>query len=386
MVDHMSDNNRSQNGDHPRLADGQKIVVKVGSRLVVAPGAGSIRRTWINAMASDIADLRQQGKDVLLVSSGAIAMGCRIMGLDRRRLRLEQQQAAAAIGQGYLFDAWRRAFSGHAIIASQILLTLEDTERRRRYLNARETLSELSHMRVQPIINENDTLATDEIRFGDNDRLAARIAQIVNADTLVLLSHIDGLYSSDPSEKKPARHIPLVNRLTPDIRAMAGKKISDQGSGGMMTKLEAAKITAATGCRMVLADGRARHALGRVDHPDVRKTWFMPRPGSLGLHKQWIAGTLHVGGSVVIDDGAVAALARGKSLLPAGVTRIDGHFERGDTVHICRSDGQVLGCGLSAWSADDAKRIMGQKSDEIASILGYPGRGVMIHRDDMVLE
>lgn len=369
-----------------RLDQGRRIVIKVGSQLVVSEKSDHIRRAWIASMAEDIAQIRAQGHTCLLVTSGAVAIGCRVMGLDRRRLRLDEQQAVAAIGQGYLFDAWRRAFLRHKIVVAQILLTLDDTEQRRRYLNARETLAALHRKHVHPIINENDTVATDEIRFGDNDRLAARVAQVVGADTLVLLSHVDGLYSADPTEDSTARHIPQIDALTPDILAMAGTKTSYQGSGGMATKLEAARIAMAAGCRMVIADGRGLNPLRRMDHEETRSSWFLPGSSPLTIHKQWIAGSLSICGSVMVDAGAAVALNKGKSLLPAGVSEVRGAFERGDAVYIRCGDNTVLGRGLVAWSAMDARRIIGQKSGEIARILGYSGRRVMIHRNDMVLE
>jgi glutamate 5-kinase len=328
--------------------------------------------------------MHASGQEIIIVSSGAIALGASQLGVDIRRARLQESQAAAAVGQIQLAHAYQEILGGHGITAAQVLLTLDDSESRRRYLNAANTLSTLLNSGAVPIVNENDTVATQEIRYGDNDRLAARVAQMVSADCLVLLSDVDGLYTRDPRTDSTARHLPEVTELTKEHWSMAGGPGSDHGSGGMRTKLDAARIAMGAGCRILIAPGQVSRPIQAVKE-GARVTWFLPRSTPLAARKQWIAGTLQPKGAVAIDGGAKAALAAGKSLLPAGVTRVDGEFERGDAVNVLDDDGNDLGCGLIAYGAEDARAIAGRRSDEIASILDYGGRDEMIHRDDLVL-
>ena len=366
------------------LAGTKRIVVKIGSKLLVEQEAGTIHRTWLNALADDVAVLAAGGSEVILVSSGAIAVGRRHLGLTRRALKLEESQAAAAAGQIRLAHAYQETLARHDITVAQVLLTLDDTEERRRHLNARSTLNTLLRLGTVPVINENDTVATSEIRFGDNDRLAARVAAMMNADVLVLLSDIDGLYSADPRIEPDAAFVPEVPKITPEIEAMAGTAPPGHSSGGMVTKLAAARIAVAAGCRMVIADGRAPHPLAAID-AGARATWFLSQVEPLTARKRYIAGSLNPAGSLTLDDGARRALERGKSLLPAGVTAVAGDFRRGDAVVVRAPDGAEVARGLSAYSAADARRIIGHKSREIEAILGYRGREELVHRDDMVL-
>ena len=372
----------------PLLA-ARRIVVKIGSALLVDEAAGKVRRAWLDALADDIAEARKRGQEILIVSSGAIAVGRLHLGLASakgwRALRLEEKQAAAATGQSRLTHAYEESLARHGITVAQVLLTFDDTEERRRHLNARGTLGELLRLGAVPVINENDTVATEEIRFGDNDRLAARVAQMTSADALVLFSDIDGLYSADPRKDKSARHLPEVAELTAEIDAMAGKAAPGYSSGGMVTKLAAARIAMAAGCRMAIADGRGQHPLKALI-AGARCTWFLPAATPPAARKGWIAGTLGASCALVVDDGAAAALAKGKSLLPAGVLAVEGAFERGDAVLVKTRAGRVLGRGLVAYSSGDCARIVGHKSGEIAAILGYRGRDEMIHRDDLALE
>jgi glutamate 5-kinase len=334
-------------------------------------------------LAEDIANCRARGQEVLIVSSGAIAVGRRHLGLTGRTLRLDEKQAAAATGQIRLAHAYEESLARHGITVAQVLLTPEDTEERRRHLNARATMNQLLALGAVPVINENDTVATAEIRFGDNDRLAARVAQMVSADTLVLLSDIDGLYTADPRKDAAARHVPEIRDLTPEIEAMAGAAPAGYSSGGMVTKLAAARIAMAAGCRMVIALGKPMHPLRHIED-GAPATWFVPSAEPLTARKRWIAGTLNPMGTLVVDDGAAAALKRGKSLLPAGIVAVDGTFERGDAV-IIRTRGGEIARGLVANGSDEARRIAGHKSGEIAVLLGYRGREEMVHRDDLVV-
>ncbi|MGE0746386.1 MAG: glutamate 5-kinase [Rhodospirillales bacterium] len=368
-----------------RVADARRLVVKIGSALLVDGGTGALRRDWLEALGEDVAALRGRGVEVILVSSGAIAAGRLHLGLPRRALRLEEKQAAAATGQIRLAHAYQETLARHGITVAQILLTLADTEARRRHLNARSTLETLLKLGAVPVINENDTVATDEIRFGDNDRLAARVAQMTSADTLVLLSDIDGLYEGDPRNNPDARFIPVVEEITPEIEAMAGKAPPGYSSGGMVTKLDAAKVAMGAGCRMVIALGREPHALAAIDGGG-RATWFLPPAEPRAARKRWIAGAMKAAGSVTIDAGALKALRDGRSLLPAGVTAVEGDFQRGDAVVVLDPDGRRLGVGLTAYAAADARRIVGYKSREIEDRLGYRGRDEMIHRDDLALD
>ncbi len=367
-----------------RLDDARRLVVKIGSALVVDAARAAPRAAWLAALAEDIAALRARGGEVIVVSSGAIALARRSLGLASRRLRLEEKQAAAAVGQIRLAGAWSAALADHQLIAAQLLLTLDDTEDRRRYLNARATLATLLHLGCVPVINENDTVATAEIRFGDNDRLAARVAEMVGADQLVLLSDIDGLYTADPRRDPAARHIPVVAAITPEIEAMGGAPPPGYSSGGMRTKLVAARIATGAGCAMAIAPGEAPHPL-RALAAGGRCTWFLPAPEGRSARKRWLLGSLQPLGSFTIDAGAARALAAGRSLLPAGVTAIEGRFERGDPVLVRDGQGRVLARGLSAYASEDAARIIGHRSAAIAEILGWRGRDELIHRDDLAL-
>ena len=367
-----------------RLAEARRVVLKIGSTLFVDQESGALHRSWLEALCVDVAAMHADGQEVIIVSSGAIALGASRLGVKLGRARLEENQAAAAAGQIQLAHAYQEILGGHGIIAAQVLLTLDDSENRRRYLNAANTLSTLLKCRAVPVVNENDTVATQEIRYGDNDRLAARVAQMVSADCLVLLSDVDGLYTCDPRTDPDARHIPEVTELTDDYWDMAGGPGSNHGSGGMRTKLDAARIAMGAGCRTLIAQGQVTRPLQAVQ-AGARVTWFLPGSTPRAARKQWIAGTLQPKGRVTIDDGAKAALSAGKSLLPAGVSRVDGEFERGDAVCVIDNDGHELGRGLIAYGAADARAISGRRSDAIATILDYRGRDEMIHRDDLVL-
>ena len=366
------------------LVTARRLIVKIGSALLVDEASGDIRRSWLDALIEDIARCRARGQEVLIVSSGAVAVGRRYLGLTGRALKLEEKQAAAASGQIRLAHAYQEALGKHGIAVAQILLTPDDTEERRRHLNARATIEQLLELHAVPVINENDTVATQEIRFGDNDRLAARVAQMISADTLVLLSDIDGLYSADPRRDPAARHLAEVRELTPAIEAMAGEAPVGYSSGGMVTKLAAARICMAAGCRMVIAKGEALHPLQAIEN-GARVTWFLPSAEPRTARKRWIAGMLKPMGTLIVDAGAAAALRRGTSLLPAGITRIDGDFERGDAVAVKTADGREIARGISAYASADARAIAGHKSGEIEAILGYRGRDEMIHRDDLVV-
>jgi len=368
----------------PALAEARRIVVKIGSALLVDETTGQVHRPWLDALAEDLAARHGAGQDVLIVSSGAIAVGRRHLGLTGRALRLEEQQAAAATGQIRLAHAYQEALAKHGITVAQILLTLEDTEARRRHLNARSTIENLLKLRAIPVINENDTVATSEIRYGDNDRLAARVAQMASADTLILLSDIDGLYTADPRNDGAAEHIAEVTRITPEIEAMAGEAAPGYSSGGMVTKLAAAKIAYGAGCRMAIVDGTAQHPLRAIEN-GARCTWFLPDQEPLAARKRWISGAINPSGTLTVDDGALGALGRGKSLLPAGVTAVEGSFRRGDAVIVKDGAGREIARGLVAYGAADARQIIGRKSSEIEAILGYRGRDEMIHRDDLVM-
>lgn len=367
-----------------QLADAGLVVVKVGSTLVVDEASGEIRRDWLMALADDIAALRARGQKVVIVSSGAIAAGRRRLGLKSRKLKLEQNQASAAVGMIRIAHAFQDALARHDIPVAQSLLTLEDSEIRRRYLNARSTFATLLELGAVPLINENDTVATDEIRFGDNDRLSARVAAMISADTLVLLSDIDGLYTADPRVDPGAEFVPVVRDITGEIEASAGATRTDYGTGGMKTKIAAARIALGAGCRMVIAQGRDDHALRKLDETG-RGTWFLPTEGMKAARKQWILGGLHTAGTVTIDAGALKALKAGRSLLPAGVTAVSGGFDRGDAIAVEDLAGNVVARGLSAYSSDDASLLLGRKSSEIEDILGYRGRDELIHRDDLVM-
>jgi len=368
----------------PSLSTAQRVVVKIGSALVVDEEKAEPRRAWLDGIAADIAALRARGVDVIVVSSGAIALARRTLRFSQRRLKLEEKQAAAAVGQIRLAQAWSEALSAQNLTAAQLLLTLEDTEDRQRYLNARATLDTLLSLGCIPVINENDSVATAEIRFGDNDRLAARVAEMIGADQLFLLSDIDGLYTADPRRDPAAAHIPVVAALTPEIEAMGGEPPPGYSSGGMRTKLVAARIATQAGTAMAIALGNVERPLSALQN-GARCTWFLPAPEGRSARKRWIAGTLAPLGEIFVDSGAARALAAGRSLLPAGVRKISGAFERGDPVMVLGPDNTALARGLSAYASTDAVRIAGHRSDEIEKILGWRGRDEIIHRDDLVL-
>jgi glutamate 5-kinase len=367
----------------PSLTDFRRIVVKVGSSLLVDSGAGRVHEDWLASLAEDIARLHGEKRDILVVSSGAIALGRAVLKLPRGPLKLEDSQAAAAVGQIALARTWAEALGRHNIAAGQILLTLSDTEQRRNYLNARNTIGKLLEWRSVPVINENDTVATSEIRYGDNDRLAARVATMASADLLVLLSDVDGLYDAPPRNGGNAKLIPLVERITPEIEAMAGASGSELSRGGMHTKIEAGKIATTGGIHMVIASGRIAHPLRAI--AEKKCTWFLTPANPVTARKKWIAGSLEPKGTLTIDTGAVAALRRGNSLLPVGVIKVEGDFARGDAVVVRGPDTTEIGRGLVAYDAGDADRIKGRSSADCQLILGITGRAEMVHRDDLVL-
>ncbi|MEM7507161.1 MAG: glutamate 5-kinase [Pseudomonadota bacterium] len=365
-----------------RLETARAVVVKVGSALLVEPDSGDLRADWLAGLAKDIADLVASGARVAIVSSGAIALGRRVLGMTGE-LALEEAQAAASVGQQRLASAWERALSRHNLPTGQVLLTLADTQDRRRYLNGRATLTALMKLGVVPIVNENDTVATDEIRYGDNDRLAARVALMTDADLLVLLSDVDGLYSGNPRQNPDAAHIPEIREITPEIEAMAGSVGTAGAKGGMRTKLLAAQTAMQGGCAMVVT-------LGTIDNPlkalreGARATWFQPAASPAAARKNWIAGMKPMG-SLVVDAGAANALRQGKSLLPAGLVRIEGTFKRGDPASIVTEAGESLGAALVSYPANEARLIAGLRSDQLAEVLGYPGRAAIAHRNDLVI-
>lgn len=366
------------------LAKARRVVVKVGSALLVEAATGRINRSWLETLVEDLLRLRKRGQQVILVSSGAIALGRRQLALAKGPLRLEESQAAAAVGQIRLAHAYKELLERHEVTVAQVLLTLEDSERRRRYLNARATLETLLTLGALPVINENDTVATAEIRYGDNDRLAARVAQMTGAECLILLSDVDGLYTGDPHRDPSAKLIPEVRQITPEIDAVAGQSASEYGSGGMATKLLAARIAVAAGCHLCIATGHRLHPVGRLEE-GAPCTWFVPSATPIAARKQWIAGTLRPSGALTIDHGALRALFAGRSLLPAGVTGARGQFDRGDTVSVLSAEGIEVARGIIAYGDADATKIIGRQSSEIQAILGFRGRDELIHRDDLVL-
>jgi len=367
------------------LDKARRIVVKIGSSLLHDPATRSANQPWLAALASDIAALRNGGRDVIVVSSGAVALGRARIRTNPRKLA--DKQAAAAVGQSVLMQAWERALAPHGILAGQILLTRDDTERRRRWLNARATAQALLEHGIVPVVNENDTVATEEIRYGDNDRLAARTAQLVQADLLVLLSDVDGLYSADPRRDPDARHLPVIERLTPEILSMASGANSEAGvgTGGMATKLAAVQIAGSAGCATLIASGLTDHPLQKVLQ-GAKASLFHPSTAPLHAWKQWIAGSVAPAGTLILDTGAVKALRSGKSLLPSGVTAVTGRFEKGESVVLSGPDGARLGVGLANYPAEEINLIRGHHSDEIEKLIGYRGASVVVHRDDLVLE
>lgn len=371
-------------GARPEWQAARRIVVKVGSALVVSRETGALRATWLHALADDLADLVRSGRQVILVSSGAIALGRQVLGFGTRALDLEESQAAAAAGQISLAHAYQSIFQQRGLTAAQVLLTLTDTEQRRRYLNARNTMEALLRHGALPVVNENDTVATTEIRYGDNDRLSARVATMMTADCLILLSDIDGLYTAPPSLNPQAERLAVVRQVTPAVHAMARGADNPTSHGGMTTKLDAAEIVMASGTHMVIASGQPLHPL-RALSDGANATWFLADGDPVTARKRWIAGQLQPAGTLTIDAGAERALRTGKSLLPAGVTAVSGSFERGDAVRICDPVGVEIGRGLVAYTNADAERLIGRQTAEIAEILGYTGRNALVHRDDMVI-
>jgi len=366
------------------LTRARRIVVKVGSALLVDQSTGQVNRAWLGTLVEDLLRLRSRNQEVVLVSSGAIALGRRELKLPAGALELPQSQAAAAVGQISLAHIYKELFAAAGVTVAQILLTLEDSEHRRRYLNARATLSELLGLGALPVINENDTVATTEIRYGDNDRLAARVAQMISADCLLLLSDVSGLYTADPNRDPGARLIPEIREITPEIESMGGGSASAVGRGGMATKIAAAKIATAAGCAMAIAAGAPLHPVRRIEE-GAECSWFLPSQNPENARKQWIAGSLRPNGAVSVDAGALRALRSGKSLLPAGVVAVSGRFARGDTVSVLDPDGNEVARGMIAYSEKDAARIIGKRSADIEALLGFRGRDEMIHRDDLVM-
>jgi glutamate 5-kinase len=365
------------------LTDAKRIVIKIGSALLVDRATGSLRADWLASLAQDVVMLKGQGTDVVLVSSGSIALGRGVLGLGHGTLPLEKSQAAAAVGQIRLARAYEEVLAPHAITTAQVLVTLEDSANRRRYLNSRATLETLLGLGAVPIVNENDTVATDEIRFGDNDRLAAQIAVTVGADQLILLSDVDGFYNANPSDDPTAKRFDTIDTITPQLEAMAGDAGSGLSKGGMKTKLMAAKTAVSAGCAMAITEGFVMRPLTALLQ-GANATWFTPQTDPQAARKGWIAAMKPLG-ALTLDAGAVAALTRGKSLLPAGITHVKGTFERGDAVSLLSLDGLAIGSGLARYSAAEAALIKGHQSAEIEALLGYPGRAALIHRDDMAL-
>ena len=365
------------------LTDARRIVIKIGSALLVDRATGSLRAEWLHALALDVVWLKSLGADVVLVSSGSIALGRGVLGLTSRDLPLEQSQAAAAVGQIRLARAYEEALAPHGLTTAQVLVTLEDSADRRRYLNSRATMETLLSLGVIPIVNENDTVATDEIRYGDNDRLAAQVAVTVEADQLILLSDVDGFYSANPQTDPAALRFDVIDTITPEIEAMASEGVSGLSKGGMVTKLMAAKMATAAGCAMAITEGSVTRPLTALEN-GANATWFRPQGDPQAARKRWIAA-MKPRGQITVDAGAARALAQGKSLLPAGVAQVTGAFGRGDPVAICDASGRKLGQGLSRYTAAEAGAIKGLRSDAIEPVLGYPARAALIHRDDMAL-
>jgi glutamate 5-kinase len=366
------------------IQQAKRIVIKIGSSLLTDESTGALKKQWLSTLIENISDLCNQDKEVIIVTSGSIAIGRKLLKVTNQKLKLEEKQAAAACGQIELLSNYKEIFAKKDIEIAQILLTIEDSEDRRRYLNARNTLETLIRNKVIPIINENDTVATTEIRFGDNDRLAARVAQMVNADLLIIFSDIDGLYTANPNIDSNAKLIEKVENITSVIENMAGDSTSKVGTGGMITKIAAAKIATSSGCHMVIAKGKIDHPI-RVLEKNNRFTWFVAGSTPIKARKNWIAHSLNISGNVVINACAIEALKEGNSLLPVGVVKVSGNFNRGDKLRIVDEDGKEIGVGISAYSFSDAEKIIGKKTLEIANILGFYGREELIHRDDLVV-
>lgn len=366
------------------LNQARRIVIKIGSALLIDGKNACVRQSWLESLIEDIIHLRQQNCQILIVSSGAIALARYKLKLNRYKLRLDEKQAAAAIGQIKLAQTWHEAFAAHKITTAQILLTLDDTETRLQYSNARSAIETLLKLNCIPIINENDTVATSEIRFGDNDRLAARVAEMVKADRLILFSDIDGLYTADPKTNPSAKHLASIPELTPQIYAMGGKALTGYSSGGMATKLAAAKIATTAGCAMAIAYGKLLHPLKALQE-GARCSWFFPNRKPYPARKRWIAGSISTKGTIFIDNGAEKALKNGKSLLPAGIIKVEGHFQRGDIIKIANKNGKIVGNGISAYDSSEITQIIGLQTDKINSQLGWDGPNEVIHHDDMVI-
>jgi len=365
------------------IKDAKRIVIKIGSALLVDAESGTLRLKWLKSLAADIASLRQAGKDVIVVSSGSIALGRRVLKLPSGALHLEHSQAAAAVGQIKLARAYEEVLSPYGINTGQVLLTLDDSEDRRRYLNSRATFASLLKFGTVPIVNENDTVATDEIRYGDNDRLAAQVAAMAGADVLVLLSDVDGLYTKNPKQDVDAKHLDVVHEITLEIEAMAGDAGSASAKGGMKTKIMAAKMAMKAGCGMVIALGEQENPISAIMN-GAKSTWFLADTDPNSARKNWISG-IKSRGKLTLDDGAINALRMGKSLLPAGVTLVEGDFQRGDPVQLIDSQKRDIGQGVSGYDVSEARKIAGCQSAEIKELLGYGGRSVVIHRDDLVV-
>ncbi|MDI2090744.1 glutamate 5-kinase [Commensalibacter oyaizuii] len=367
----------------PQIDKARRVVIKIGSALLVDGEKAAIRRAWLQTIVEDITNLRKRNCDVIIVSSGAVSLARYKLKLNRHKLRLDEKQAAAAIGQIQISQAWNDSFDIHDIVTAQILLTLEDTETRLHYLNARSAIETLLRLKCIPIINENDTVAPSEIRFGDNDRLAARVAEMIKADQLILFSDIDGLYTADPRSDPQAKHIPIIEEITPDILAMGGKAPTGHSSGGMATKLAAGQIANTAGCAMAIANGKIQHPL-QVLIDGGKCSWFLPTPSPYSARKRWIAGSITTKGIVYIDKGAEKALYDGKSLLPVGITKVEGYFQRGDLIKIASKDGTILGNGITAYDSSEITQIIGVQTGKINSYLGWEGPDEVIHQDDMV--
>ncbi len=367
-----------------KIEDTKRIVVKVGSSLLFDQDTNTLNSEWLISLAEDIKKLREKGKQIIIVSSGAIALGAKDLNLHMKELKMDMNQAVSSVGQIHLMSSYKSAFEKNEIKVSQILLTLDDTEQRRRSINARRTIDTLLNLNIVPIVNENDTIATTEIRYGDNDRLASRVAQISSADCLIMLSNINGLYSSDPKNDNEIKLIDKVTEINTEIEEMIGTSVSETGKGGMKTKIQAAKTALLSGCHLAITNGTINHPITSLFNGRPC-TWFVPSKTPLAARKQWIAGTMKPVGSLIIDEGATKALKNGSSLLPAGIKSIEGKFERGDVIEIKTIDKNIIGIGLSGYSASESELIKGHKSDEIAKILSYSYREEMIHKDDLVL-
>ncbi len=369
---------------YPHINQARRIVIKIGSALLIDEQNACIRQSWLESLIQDIINLRQNGCEILIVSSGAIALARYALKLNRYKLRLNEKQAAAAIGQIKLAQTWNEVFAKYDIITAQILLTLDDTETRLHYSNARSAIDTLLKLNCIPIINENDTVATSEIRFGDNDRLAARVAEMIKADQLILFSDIDGLYTSDPKSNPEAKHLPIIPELTHEIYAMGGKAPTSYSSGGMATKLAAAKIATMAGCAMAIAYGKLQHPLKALQE-GARCSWFLANNKPYPARKRWIAGSIGIKGILYIDNGAEKALKQGKSLLPAGIIKVEGYFQRGNLIKIANKNKTIIGNGITAYDSSEIMQIIGCQTDKINVQLGWEGPNEVIHHDDMVI-